>query len=204
MIYRGGQDIPRYVTGAIAAGLALYFIRHQGANWIVLAASSFLFLICISDTLFSKIPNLLNFTLLLFAFGYHTYQSGIAGLQSTFLGLLTGLILFLLPFLMGGMGAGDVKALAALGALLGPGAIFQVFLYTGLWGGLMGLLQYLFVPQLRQKAIQSLYLLKARVLPTQNRPGQAGYTLRFPYAAAIAFGYFAYLSWGGLLKFAKT
>lgn len=204
MVYRGGQDIPRYVTGVIAAGLALYFIRQQGTNWIVLAASLFLFLICISDTLFSKIPNLVNLTLLLFAFVFHFYQSGLVGLQLSFYGLLAGLALFLLPFLMGGMGAGDVKALAALGALLGPAAIFQVFLYTGLWGGLMGLLQYLFVPQLRHKAVQTLYLLKARILPTQSKPGQPGYTLRFPYAAAIAFGYFAYLSWGGLLKFLKT
>ncbi len=204
MIYRGGQDIPRYTTGLVATVLAFYFMRQQGGDWIVLAASSFLFLICVSDTLFSKIPNLFNLALLLFAFGYHTHQSGLAGLQLALLGLLTGLALFLFPFLMGGMGAGDVKALAALGALLGPWVILQVFLYTGLWGGLMGLLQYLFVPQLRHKAMQSLRTLMACLLPERSISGQPGYTLRFPYAAAIAFGYYAYLSWGGLFTHLKT
>lgn len=200
MTYRGSQDIPRYITGTIATVFALYFIRQQSADWVVLAASSFLFLVCVSDTLFSKIPNLFNLLLLLFAFGYHYHQSGLSGFRLAFFGLLAGLALLLLPFLMGGMGAGDVKALAALGALLGPQAILQVFIYTGLWGGVMGLLQCLFVPQLRQNCIIWMRALRAGLLPARSDAGQPGQTLRFPYAAAIAFGYYAYISWGGLLK----
>ncbi|OEU53551.1 MAG: hypothetical protein BA871_07100 [Desulfuromonadales bacterium C00003096] len=200
MTYRGSQDIPRYITGTIALVIALFFIRQQSADSIVLAASSFLFLICISDTLFSKIPNLFNLALLLFAFGYHYHQSGLAGISLAFFGLLAGLALFLLPFIMGGMGAGDVKALAALGALLGPSTILQVFIYTGLCGGVMGLLQCIFVPQLRRNCISWIRNLRAGLLPTRSEVERSGQTLRFPYAAAIAFGYYAYISWGGLLK----
>jgi prepilin peptidase CpaA len=200
MTYRGSQDIPRYATGIVAMGFALFFIHQQRADWVVLSASSFLFLICASDTLFSKIPNLFNLAWVLFAFGYHTYNNGLAGFSLAFFGLLAGLALFLLPFFMGGMGAGDVKALAALGALLGPQAILQVFVYTGLSGGVMGLLQVLFVPQLRRNWTSWIRNLRAGLLPTRSEVEQSGQTLRFPYAAAIAFGYYAYISWGGLLK----
>lgn len=200
MTYRGIQDIPRYATGTIAMVFALYFIHHQRTDWVVLAASSFLFLICASDTLYSKIPNLYNLLLLLFAFTYHFQQSGLAGLRFTFFGLLAGLALFLIPFLLGGMGAGDVKALAVLGALLGPQTILQVFIYTGLCGGVMGLLQCLFVPQLRQTCLHWIRSIRAGLLPSPGMGSQTKQTLRFPYAAAIALGYYAYISWGGLLK----
>lgn len=200
MIPSGGHKIPRFATGAAAMILALYFIHQQRADWIVLAASSFLFLICASDTLFSKIPNLYNLLLLLFALGYHGYMKGMGGLQFALLGLLVGMALFLIPFIMGGMGAGDVKALAALGALLGPAAIFQVFIYTGILGGLLGLLQCFFSQQIREKLMQWLRCLFAGLVsapPVQNSHGKS---LRFPFAAAIAFGYFSYLTWGSVIN----
>lgn len=204
MMFHGGHNIPRYATGAAAMILALYFIRQQRADWTVLAASSFLFLICASDTLFSKIPNIYNLLLLLFAFSYHCQQDGLAGFQLAFFGFLTGMALFLVPFIMGGMGAGDVKALAVLGALLGPGTIFQVFIYTGLFGGLMGLLQCLFVPQLRQTCLNWIISLRHGLLPDEAVTKTPSHSLRFPYAAAIAMGYYAHLSWGGLLKVLST
>jgi len=204
MLYRGSQDIPRYATGAVAMIFALYFIRQQRADWVVLSVSSFLFLICASDTLFSKIPNLFNLAWLLFAFAFHGHQSGLPGVKLAFFGVLAGMALFLIPFLMGGMGAGDVKALAVLGALLGPGTILQVFIYTALWGGAMGLLQCLFTPQLRKICLQWIRSLRAGLVPASNLRDVPRQTLRFPYAAAIAFGYYAYLSWGGLLKLLKA
>ncbi|MBW2186737.1 MAG: prepilin peptidase [Deltaproteobacteria bacterium] len=47
-------------------------------------------------------------------------MAGFSGFTTSVAGLVTGLLLLIIPYLMGGMGAGDVKALAALGALLGP------------------------------------------------------------------------------------
>jgi len=51
---------------------------------------------------------------------------GAPGLKTSLMGLLTGLAVFLLPFLLGGMGAGDVKLMGAIGALKGPFFVFQV------------------------------------------------------------------------------
>ncbi len=45
----------------------------------------------------------------------------------------------MLPFALGGLGGGDVKLLAALGAWLGPGDVLWLSLYTGVAGGVMAL-----------------------------------------------------------------
>ena len=41
--------------------------------------------------------------------------------------------------LLGGMGAGDVKLMAAVGSILGPTDVFTAFLYSALIGGLYAL-----------------------------------------------------------------
>lgn len=204
MIYRGSQDIPRYVTGTIAMAFALYFIRVQRTDLIVLAASTFLFLICASDTLFAKIPNLFVLAWLLFAFGYHCQQEGFAGFSVAFFGLLSGMVLLLIPFLMGGMGAGDVKALGVLGAILGPQNILEVFIYTGLLGGVMGLIQCILVPQLRRTCLNWIIAIRIGLIPAKNMDQAPAQSLRFPYAAAIALGYYSFVSWGGLLQLLRA
>jgi prepilin peptidase CpaA len=54
-------------------------------------------------------------------------------------GWALGIALFLPFFLLRGMGGGDVKLLAALGAWLGPLALLTVTFYTALAGGVMAL-----------------------------------------------------------------
>ena len=50
-----------------------------------------------------------------------------------------GIVLFLPFFLLRGMGAGDVKLLAALGAWLGPMQTIWLALFTSIAGGVMAL-----------------------------------------------------------------
>ena len=54
-------------------------------------------------------------------------------------GWLVGLLLFTPLFAVGGMGGGDVKLLAALGAWLGPWETFWLAMYAGIAGGVLGL-----------------------------------------------------------------
>ena len=42
-------------------------------------------------------------------------------------------------FALGALGAGDAKLLAAVGAFVGGGGLFAVFIYSGFAGGLLGL-----------------------------------------------------------------
>ena len=196
------KNLPSYTTGSLAAALSLYFMYAERADLPILAASIFFLLICIVDTVCSRIPNTANLLLLLVGFGYHLHSTGASGLLFATLGMLTGLSLLLLPYLMGGMGAGDVKAMAALGALLGPAAIFQVFLYTGIIGGLLALFHYALSHNLKEKCLEWSQAIKTFVYTKSLRslkPAGPKEPLRFPYAAAIAFGFFAWLNWGGLL-----
>ncbi|MBL0715190.1 MAG: prepilin peptidase [Desulfosarcina sp.] len=55
-------------------------------------------------------------------------------------GLFTGSGLLLVFFLMGGMGGGDVKLMAALGAWLGPVATLNLFVLTAAAGAILALI----------------------------------------------------------------
>jgi prepilin peptidase CpaA len=63
---------------------------------------------------------------------------GFEGFVSSGLGWLTGLALFLPFFVIGGMGAGDVKLLAAFGAWLGPSGAMAAAFWAVLLGGALG------------------------------------------------------------------
>ena len=63
-----------------------------------------------------RIPNALTFGAAIAALIASTWSGGLAGAQTSLLGWLLGLALWLPFFALGGMGAGDVKMLAAIGA----------------------------------------------------------------------------------------
>ncbi len=103
------------------------------------------------DILTHRIPNYLTFGTAATGLAYQFWAGGLNGLGDGFLGLLLGFGLLILPYAMGGMGAGDVKALAGLGAWLGVKQTFYLFLYMGLSGGVLALLVILRRGQVRQR-----------------------------------------------------
>ncbi len=129
------KNIVRFTTGGAALACAMYFAVVEGAsNVTVLLASLFIVTICITDTFHAKITNIANLGLILAGTSYNLYLAGFSGFITSILGLITGFLLLIIPYLMGGMGAGDVKALAALGALLGPAKCFSsIPLYRPDW-----------------------------------------------------------------------
>ena len=84
-----------------------------------------------------RIPNYLTLGGALGGLGFQLGYHGLPGLLDGLAGLGLGFILLLGPYLLGGMGAGDVKASAALGAWLGLWRAFSLFVYMGLCGGLI-------------------------------------------------------------------
>jgi len=54
-------------------------------------------------------------------------------------GWLVGIGIFLIPFVFGGMGGGDVKLLGAIGALKGVSFVIETAVLVALWGGLLAL-----------------------------------------------------------------
>ncbi len=54
-------------------------------------------------------------------------------------GWFVGIALFFPIFALGGLGAGDVKLLGAIGAWLGPSVVLRVALYSTMAGGVLAL-----------------------------------------------------------------
>jgi prepilin peptidase CpaA len=73
----------------------------------------------VTDVWKFKVYNLLTFPLLASGLLYHAVYGGAPGFAGSFLGALIGFVLMIFLYAMGGMGAGDVKFVTALGAWLG-------------------------------------------------------------------------------------
>jgi prepilin peptidase CpaA len=92
---------------------------------------------CAFDLRTRRIPNALTFSAAVAGLAFHVVQAGAAGAQLAAGGWVVGLLLLLPYFALGGMGGGDVKLVAALGAWLGPAHAFWLAIYAGLAGGLI-------------------------------------------------------------------
>lgn len=84
-----------------------------------------------------RVPNWLNLALIVAGFSIQGIYHGWGGLSTGFFGLLTGFGLLIVPWLMHGMGAGDVKLLAAIGVWLGPLFTFYAFVLGVVIGGVV-------------------------------------------------------------------
>jgi prepilin peptidase CpaA len=118
------------------AGLA--YSKQRGFAMIDVLLCCVLLLSLITDLRSRKILNVVTFPTMGLGLLLHTVSSGWGGLTFGVLGLLVGSSLLLVPYLMGGMGAGDVKLLAAVGALKGAGFVFYAGIYTAIVGGVIG------------------------------------------------------------------
>jgi prepilin peptidase CpaA len=90
---------------------------------------------CVTDLRTRRIPNLLTFGAAAAALAFHAATAGLPGVQTAVVGWVVGTALFLPFFLLRGMGGGDVKLLAALGAWLGGAEVFWLAVYASLAGG---------------------------------------------------------------------
>lgn len=97
-----------------------------------------------------RVPNWLTLPLMVAGLVFHSACSGLNGFGFGLSGLLVGGGLLFFLFAMGGMGAGDVKMLAALGAWIGPREVFVVFLIASLAAGAVSLLISVGTRRLRQ------------------------------------------------------
>ena len=100
----------------------------------------FVLIVCaLTDLTYRKIYNVVLLPGLLFALIYNAYSGGWAGLGQSVLGLVVGLLILILPFAKGGMGAGDVKLLGIVGALKGVTFVLYSAIGMGLAGGLIAI-----------------------------------------------------------------
>ncbi len=132
--------------GAAAVGEDLW--RRQISNWTSLAA-------------------------LLAGAIYQIWNGGLAGLGTALAGCGVGFLVFLIFYVLGGMGGGDVKLMAGFGALLGPGRSLEAAYYTAITGAVLAGL-----------VLAAAALKKFAGREKGERMGQKS----IPYAPAIAVG----------------
>jgi prepilin peptidase CpaA len=116
------------------------------------------------------------------------------GLEQSCAGLGLGFLLYGLLFWMGGMGAGDLKLCAAIGAWIGPMQLFVALVITSLAGGIMVLAWLAWRGFLRKLFLGAGALVFGRQLrgiQSSPEPSLAELLKRkMPYAPAIAIGTF--------------
>ena len=151
-----------------------------------------LVLACVTDLRSRRIPNVLTGTAVVCAVVFHLATGGWSAAGWSALGLCIGTVLFLPMFALRGMGAGDVKLLAAVGAWLGPGQVTTAAIATSIVGGVLALVVAFAYGYLR-KALSNIYLLLShwRVMGVQPLPEVTLEQSRGPrlaYALPIAIG----------------
>lgn len=160
----------------------------------------FLVAAAIDDLARRRISNVLTFGAALFALGLHFTANGSGGLLNGLGGLAVGLAVFLPFFLLGGMGAGDVKTMAAAGAFLAPLPSLLAAGLSLIAGAGLGLA----VLALRGGLVETLKGYGSGMLCLASTgqwlfPGQqvSAAKQRFPYALAIAVGTLSAVYWLG-------
>lgn len=93
----------------------------------------------VTDVRWFTIHNALTLPLLASGLVYHAVVSNGLGLASSIGGALFGASIFAVFYLIGGMGAGDVKMMAGIGAWVGWPLILSVLVATTLAGAVYGL-----------------------------------------------------------------
>jgi prepilin peptidase CpaA len=140
-----------------------------------------------TDVRSRRIPNWLVLPFLALGILVSACLHGWHGTLGSLEGAGLGLLLYGILFWMGGMGAGDVKLCAAIGAWIGPGQLLISLIFTGLVGGAMALIWALwggFLKELFLHAGDLVFRSKERGEVTLSNPLRR----KMPYAPAIAVG----------------
>ncbi len=184
------------VAGSLAE--AVGWMSSRGNLLIPLALTLW---IAWGDLRTRRIPNYLTLGTAAAGLAYSFMSHGLSGLAYGFLGMLLGFACLILPYLWGGMGAGDVKALAALGAWLGPKLTVFLFCYMGIAGGVIAVGYLVWQGILWQKIKEGwvflLNLILCRPDAPPRPPSPAHLTAGIPYGVAIAVGMVVLVGVGG-------
>lgn len=141
-----------------------------------------------------RVPNMLTFSVLIAGVSLQFLLHGWEGLTDSLGGLAVGLLILMPFYIKGGMGAGDVKLMAATGAFLGfKGGLLAVGL-TLLAGSVMGIFLLVILGGIKA-AMHRYYATLKQLLYTNNinlsyipPPPDEAAAVKFPYASAICVG----------------
>jgi len=179
-------------------------------NWAVWVVTLFLIVAAVIDGYALKVPNWLTFPMILSGWLYGALAVGAGdawyvGLGWSLLGTAVGLGLLLPMYAIGGMGAGDVKLLAGVGAWIGASHTFYAFCVAAIVGAVLSVAMVVLRRAWKKHANQ-LWMILGEILTIRD-PSQLSTIaaqrkssmLLLPYGIPIAIGSIAYFAWMGML-----
>ncbi len=180
--------------------LAENLIQH----WNVWLVTVTLIVAAVIDGYQLKVPNWLTFPMIMSGWLYCGVVGGWEGLGLSLLGTVVGLALLLPLYAIGGMGAGDVKLLAGVGAWVGAMVTFYAFCLSAVVGGVIALLMVGY--RRTWKKHQDNVVMILNELVTVRDPSQISELaaarkqsmLLLPYGIPIAIGTIIYFAFHGM------
>ncbi len=187
------------------------FAASVGEHWAVWVVTLFLILAAVIDGFELKVPNWLTFPMIISGWIYSALAAAWAGepwwmgLGWSLAGMVVGLLLLLPAYAIGGMGAGDVKLLAGVGAWVHATHTFYAFCATAIVGAVLAVGMVVLRRAWRKHANQ-FWLILSEIMTIRD-PNQLSQIaaerkssmLLLPYGIPIAIGSIAYFAWMGML-----
>ena len=177
-------------------------------NWPIWFVSVVLVVAAVIDGLKLKVPNWLTFPMIISGWIYSATLSpyaGWEGLKYSLVGTAVGLGLLMPAYAIGGMGAGDVKLLAGVGAWVWGTVTLYAFAVSAILGGGIAILMVL-VGRNWIKHQSQFWMICNEILTVKDPDKLAASAaerkstmLLLPYGIPIAIGTIAYFACAGML-----
>lgn len=146
----------------------------------------------ISDARSRRIPNLLTGTSIVFGLLLHLQTGGWKQMGLAAVAGLAGGAVFFIFFVVGAMGAGDVKLMAAISVIAGFGHLAELFLAIAFTGGVFALVLAIAGGRLKVTLINVASLIRhhamSGMLPHPDLNLENPQAPRLPYGVPIAAG----------------
>jgi len=179
----------------------MFMESPHGPVWGVLF-TALLLMGCVTDVRVRRIPNALVLVLIASGLCYSVASRSLGtGVGSSVAGLLLGFAIWIVFYLAGVLGAGDVKFFSAAGTWLGPSATWRAALVAGVVGGVLAVF-FLVRERRLSRTLRRMALAAssgAVELLGETPEGRASSRQRLPYGVALAAGALAVAWLPGLL-----
>ncbi len=161
---------------------------------LAIATTTLLFIVLcvVSDVRTLRIPNVITGPAIVTGLAMNAAIGGWSGLAASVAGFAVAVVLLFAPFALGGIGAGDVKMMGAVGALLGPHLVLQSLFVGVILGGIFAVLRLARTARLREKLLATWWMVANAVTSRSLGPLQAPLgnpdALFLPYSVPLALG----------------